>query len=303
MQLISSSKLYALVFVLSAVTLAVEAGPVPVKKAVAPPATKGNGATGTSPPKTSSLHHNVCKPRKGPVKYKPIPKGKKEFPRKGQAGAATGKPAAGSVQKGPPAASKPKEGKKKRADFSDEAELFARAYTPAQATGKIKLYHGAEQDITAVDLSKSSQGGDFSNGPSFYLTDRERAALQFACLSNSVFYLDTQAEIDAAEMYVIEFEWDGAGANIHTFTGTGDADWKGYQEWIEKCDTNDKYSKIHDKDMVVGPMQKEIDQIRGITNNFWQYVVMNADAAKTHLRRVGSKKLKCEPQGRGGNFD
>jgi len=286
MQIISLSKLYTLLLVMGAVILVVEAGPTPKKPASAAPVAK-------SPAKAapSNLTNRVCHPLgKGFSKYKPIPAGKKEKP--------PGKGAAKGATK-PPAA----QGKKIKRTVDFEAPELVRRYTPAKATGKIKLYHGAEADIGKVDLTKGSQGGDFG-GPAFYMTDREQAALQFACLSNSVFYADTQAEIDSTEMVVIEYEWNGAGANIHTFTGTSDADWKGFQDWAVSCSgKNDKYQTIYNSDMIVGPMRKPEDIQRGMTSNFWQYVVMNQAAADKHLKRIGSKKLKCEPAGRGGEIN
>ncbi|KAG5652738.1 hypothetical protein H0H81_003937 [Sphagnurus paluster] len=106
--------------------------------------------------------------------------------------------------------------------------VFPLTWTHPNPAGKIRLYHGAEKDIPGghVNLALSSQAGDFSNRPSFYLTDRPRAALQFACLADSVFYGDPE-QIVAAEMWIIEYEWDGGGANIHTFSGTNDPAWKG----------------------------------------------------------------------------
>jgi len=295
MQIISLSKVYTLLLVLGAVALVAEAGPTPKKPATPAPATKGKTS--------SSLTNRVCHPLgKGFSKYrKPIPAGKKEKPPKGGAAGATNGSTKSSTKA--PAAAVPAKKIKRDAEF-EGSELVTRAYTPAKASGTIKLYHGAEADLTGkVDLTKGSQGGDFG-GPAFYMTDRERAALQFACLSNSVFYQDTQEEIDNTYMHVIEYEWTGAGANIHTFTGTSDADWKPFQDWAITCSAkNDKYEKIYNSDMIVGPMQKEEDIQRKITSNFWQYVVMNQAAADKHLKRIGSKKLKCEPNGRGGNFD
>jgi hypothetical protein len=276
MQILSLSKLYALVLVLGAVSVVVEAGPTPKKTTASAPAPATNAKPNKSPAKPNTkLTHRVCKARNPISKYKP--------PKKKTAKSST--------------TATSNAGKRKR------FEVVPRAYTPANPSGKIKLYHGAEKDFGELDFGKSSQAGDFSNGPSFYLTDRERAALQFDCLADAVFFGEPE-EIAAAEMHVIEYEWDGTGADIHKFTGLSDPDWEGYQKYVGDCkDKNEKYQKILDSDMVAGPMRKPEDIERKMTSNFWQYVIMNPEAAKKHLKRIGVKKLKCDPQGRSGDFD
>ncbi|KAG5652737.1 hypothetical protein H0H81_003936 [Sphagnurus paluster] len=253
-------KLSALIFLLCVATAVVEAGPTPVKTPF-----KGTAA------------RNVCTPRQPRSKYtKPIPKGKKETVMTGRTSSKAGAGAGLAVKKS---------GKKRSLEESSSA-LVPRTFTHPNAATKIRLFHGARSDIAGkVDLARASKAGDFSNKPSFYLTDREKAALQFICLDDATWY-GTKEEIAAAEMYVID------------------------------------YQAIHDSDMVVGPMQKpegarraflissrtplmhvRTDVIRGVTDNFYQYVVMNQAAADARLTRIGVKKLKCDPEGQKGNFD
>jgi len=289
MQLVSLSKLYTLLLVIGAVTLVVEAGPTPKKPATPAPAVNAN----KSPTKTTKPGPNrVCHPLPNSFsKYKPAKgKGTGKGTDRG-----TGRSAAA-----PPVT--PKTTKIKRSDI-ERSELIARAYTPKAATGKVRLFHGTEDDFTQVKIN--TQGGDFG-GPAFYMTDRKRAALQFACLHNSVPFIEDEAERKATKMWVNEYEWDGTGATIHTFTGIDDPDWKGYQKWAESCKNptpNEKFQAIFNSDMIVGPMRGDMDISRGMTANFWQNVVMGQPAVDKHLKYIDRTELLCEPEGMPGNFD
>ncbi|KAG5645613.1 hypothetical protein DXG03_005604 [Asterophora parasitica] len=310
MPLFAFSKLSALVLALSVVSLLVEGAPVAVK----------NIATDSSPIPRTSLEARdslqTCLQRRGPEHRWPSKKtvaaakpGAPLRPRR----TCTGKPGAPKAGTTKPAAQPSptkKDGKKKRTILSDDAGLEARAYTPATASEKVMLYHGTLTEFAKVDLSRSFKAGDFSTMPAFYLTDRKNAALQFACLTLK----------HSGEVYVMEYEWNGVGANTHTFAGTSDPDWAPYQRWVEECGayqgdpatyaaTHDDamacfedFPEIHAKDMVSGPMQAAGDIKRGITNNFWQYAVMKQTVADTRLVRKGVSKLKCAAV-KPGNFD
>ncbi|KAG6835149.1 hypothetical protein H0H93_004412, partial [Arthromyces matolae] len=170
-------------------------------------------------------------------------------------------------------------------------ELFAR--THPLPSGPLSLYHGTtealEHQFDNFDITKSRQSGDFHFGKSgFYMTDKLDSAIEYACKS---WCLE-----DDEMAVVIKFQWEGS-PDTHHFDGQTEQ-WTDYQKWIKDGKNGNHtphpaFDKIHNGDMVSGPMRSESDIKAGINEDFYQYVLTNPEAA-SKLKMIGKEEHKCE---------
>ncbi|KAG6835044.1 hypothetical protein H0H93_005331 [Arthromyces matolae] len=173
-------------------------------------------------------------------------------------------------------------------------ELYPR--TRPSPSGKVNLYHGTTEDrakdFEHFDITKAPKSGDFhfdKNG--FYMTEQLDHALEYACKSWCLTPDETAV--------VIKFEWEGS-TNTHQFHEQ-DQKWKDYQKWTKDGSEGNhqahaEFDKIHNSDMVAGPMRSEGDILNGISEDFYQYVLTNPDAAHK-LKMVGKEPHKCGKHG------
>ncbi|KAG6824703.1 hypothetical protein H0H93_001634, partial [Arthromyces matolae] len=141
----------------------------------------------------------------------------------------------------------------------------------------MKLYHGTANpdDFQTFSMEGRRKGdGDFHfKKAAFYTTDYEENAIEYACKSEC---LGATAKVTVIGMFPfpdfvrfrtkvymcnLEFDWEGS-ENVHMFSGLKDADWAAYQEWVRNASEDnhtphEKFDKIHNMDMVAGPMQSE----------------------------------------------
>ncbi|KAG6846479.1 hypothetical protein H0H93_013708 [Arthromyces matolae] len=173
-------------------------------------------------------------------------------------------------------------------------ELFPR--THPLPSGRLDLYHGTtkdrEADFDHFDITKAPKSGDFHFGKEgFYMTEQLDHAVEYACKSWCL--LPDEVAV------VIKFEWEGS-TETHHFNGQTE-EWKEYQEWTKKGSEGTHtphatFDQIHGKDMVSGPMRSKGDIDNGISEDFYQYVLTNPDAAHK-LKMIGKEEHKCGKHG------
>ncbi|MBR5633932.1 MAG: DUF3990 domain-containing protein [Prevotella sp.] len=108
----------------------------------------------------------------------------------------------------------------------------------------MKLYHGTNSDIEAIDLTKGLRHKDFGKG--FYLTPDKTTAIRMA---------QKKARLFGGEATLLTYEFDEAAMhsdlNIKIFPE------KASVEWLLFVDANrdrKNIESIHDYDIVVGPI-------------------------------------------------
>lgn len=108
----------------------------------------------------------------------------------------------------------------------------------------MKLYHGTNSDIEAIDLTKGLRHKDFGKG--FYLTPDKTTAIRMA---------QKKARLFGGEATVITYELDkmavNSDLNIKIFPE------KASVEWLLFVDANrdrKNVEPIHDYDIIVGPI-------------------------------------------------
>ena len=108
----------------------------------------------------------------------------------------------------------------------------------------MKLYHGTNSDIEAIDLTKGLRHKDFGKG--FYLTPDKTTAIRMA---------QKKARLFGGEATLLTYEFDEAAMhsdlNIKIFPE------KASVEWLLFVDANrdrKNIDSIHDYDIVVGPI-------------------------------------------------
>ena len=108
----------------------------------------------------------------------------------------------------------------------------------------MKLYHGSNQDIETIDLSKGLRHKDFGKG--FYLTPQRETAVRMA---------QKKARLFGGTPTLLTYELDEAaldsGLNVKVFPE------KASVEWFLFVDANrDRKNKgaVHDYDIVAGPI-------------------------------------------------
>ncbi len=109
------------------------------------------------------------------------------------------------------------------------------------------LFHGTNQDIETIDLSKGIRNKDFGKG--FYLTPNRPTAERMA---------QKKARLFGGTPYVITYEMDDfvfdTDLNVKVFPE------KASVEWLLFIDANRDRSKtgpVHDFDIVIGPIAND----------------------------------------------
>ncbi|KAJ7465664.1 hypothetical protein FB451DRAFT_1369913 [Mycena latifolia] len=174
--------------------------------------------------------------------------------------------------------------------------LIARTVAHPSAQGAITLFHGtskANADSIVANGPKISftPQGDFNSQPDvpggFYMSDSLLSAAQFACHESQ---RGSPDQVD-----VLEFTWQGA-SDVYEFTGITD-EWHSFVNY--NLGTHSKTDAFHARAveifqnvMVSGPMNGPDDF--DLTDQFFQYAVVNQDAATNRLKeRNRHEKIIC----------
>ena len=108
----------------------------------------------------------------------------------------------------------------------------------------MKLYHGTNEDIASIDLTRGLRHKDFGKG--FYLTPDKNTAIRMA---------QKKARLFGGHATLITYEMDdtalGSDLNVKIFPE------KACVEWLVFVDANrdrKNVAPIHDYDIVIGPI-------------------------------------------------
>lgn len=122
----------------------------------------------------------------------------------------------------------------------------------------MKLYHGSNIGIDAIDLSKSRPGKDFGKG--FYLSADKQQAIEMA---------ESKVAFLGGEPIVTEFEFnEDILASGHLNVKTFDAYTEEWAKFVYENRENFSDLPIHDYDIIYGPIanDKVGAQIRNFKN-------------------------------------
>lgn len=132
----------------------------------------------------------------------------------------------------------------------------------------MKLYHGTNADIDAIDHSKSSRYKDFGKG--FYLTTNKETAIRMA---------RKKARLFGGEATLITYEWDESARisdmKIKVFPETACVEWFLF---VEANRNRDSHQPVHDFDIVIGPIAD--DGVVLQLTNFREGIYSAEEAAK-----------------------
>ncbi|KAJ7452266.1 hypothetical protein FB451DRAFT_1409420 [Mycena latifolia] len=250
----------------------------PVKSAAKPP-TKAPIKSAAKPPAKAPVKSAAKPPAKAPVKSAAKP------PAKAPSKAATGTAPATSACKKPKKGTSAKAAAPKTKAKKGPRRLLPRAVRHPSAKNTISLFHGTTATSAAAIVAQGPQisrtpKGDFNSKPEvdggFYLSDSLITAAQFAC--------HEQDRGSPAQVDVLEFTWHGS-SSVHEFASQTN-------EWVSFVEHNlgpdpvkDAFHpqavEIFKNVMVSGPMNGPDDL--DLTDEFFQYAVVNQDAANTQL--------------------
>lgn len=107
----------------------------------------------------------------------------------------------------------------------------------------MKLYHGTNQDIESIDLSKGLKYKDFGQG--FYLTPELETAQRMA---------KKRARLFGGEAIIIEYEYDitkSAGLNVKNFPEKATAEWA---RFVDRNRDRKQALNKSEYDIVSGPI-------------------------------------------------